>query len=167
MTANEWQLKEMTANNEKVALSQRAPMIVLTDTNTMFGFAGCNRFFGRYTTENNTIKLEPGGMTMMACPDLKFEDQFVKALAAMTTYSIENGELKLTDKDKKITLVFKIADKKVGVAKMCIRDSPSGVVNKRSTNSWAKPLIPFVLYMTRTSSSSCNSLLQVCTNPNR
>lgn len=116
LTANEWQLKEMTANNEKVALSQRAPMIVLTDTNTMFGFAGCNRFFGKYSTENNTIKLEPGGMTMMACPDLKFEDQFVKALAAMTTYSIENGELKLTDKDKKITLVFKIADKKVGVA---------------------------------------------------
>ncbi len=115
LTANEWQLKEMTSNNEKVALSQRVPTIILTDTNTMYGFAGCNRFFGRYSTEGNTIKLEPGGMTMMACPDLKFEDQFVKALAAMTSYSVENGELKFTDKDKKMTLVFTKADPKVGV----------------------------------------------------
>lgn len=118
LTANEWQLKEMTTSEGKVALSERVPTILLTDTNTMYGFAGCNRFFGKYTTEGNTIKLEPGGMTMMACPDLKFEDQFVKALAAMTSYSIQNGELTFTDKDKKTTLVFKVkeADQKVGVA---------------------------------------------------
>lgn len=118
LTANEWQLKEMTTSEGKAALSERVPTILLTDTNTMYGFAGCNRFFGKYTTEGNTIKLEPGGMTMMACPDLKFEDQFVKALAAMTSYSIENGELTFTDKDKKTTLVFKVkeADQKVGVA---------------------------------------------------
>ena len=118
LTANEWQLKEMTTSEGKVALSERVPTILLTDTNTMYGFAGCNRFFGKYTTEGNTIKLEPGGMTMMACPDLKFEDLFVKALAAMTSYSIENRELTFTDKDKKMTLVFKVkeADQKVGVA---------------------------------------------------
>lgn len=118
LTANEWQLKEMTTNEGKVALSRKAPDIILTDTNTLYGFAGCNRFFGRYSTEGNTIKLEPGGMTMMACPDLQFEDKFVKALAAVTTYSIVNKELKLTDKDKKIVLVFepKKAEQQVGVA---------------------------------------------------
>ena len=118
LVANEWQLKEMTTTDGKVELPQRVPTIVLTDTNTMYGFSGCNRFFGRYSTEGNTIKLEPGGSTMMACPDLQFEDKFMKTLAVMTTYSIENKELKLTDKDRKQTLVFipKTAEQTIGVA---------------------------------------------------
>ena len=59
LTANEWQLKEMTTTKGKVILPQRVPTLMLTDTNTMYGFSGCNRFFGRYSTEKNTIKLEP------------------------------------------------------------------------------------------------------------
>ena len=42
----------------------------------------------------------------MACPDLQFEHEYIQTLAAMTSYSIENKELKLTDKDRKQTLVF-------------------------------------------------------------
>ena len=106
LTANEWQLKEMTTTKGKTTLPQRVPTLMLTDTNTMYGFSGCNRFFGRYSTEGNTIKLEPGGSTMMACPDLQFESKYIQTLAAMTSYSIENKELKLTDKDRKQTLVF-------------------------------------------------------------
>ena len=92
LTANEWQLKEMTTTKGKTTLPQRVPTLMLTDTNTMYGFSGCNRFFGRYSTEGNTIKLEPGGSTMMACPDLQFESEYIQTLAAMTSYSIEiNG----------------------------------------------------------------------------
>ena len=118
LTANEWQLKEMTTTKGKTTLPQRVPTLVLTDTNTMYGFSGCNRFFGRYSTEGNTIKLEPGGSTMMACPDLQFEHEYIQTLAAMTSYSIENKELKLTDKDRKQTLVFvpKTEEKVIGVA---------------------------------------------------
>lgn len=43
---------------------------------------------------------------MMACPDMQFESEFIKTLAAMTSYKIENKELKLTDKEKKQSLVF-------------------------------------------------------------
>ena len=43
---------------------------------------------------------------MMACPDLQFEHEYIQTLAAMTSYNIENKELKLTDKDRKQTLVF-------------------------------------------------------------
>ena len=106
LTANEWQLKEMTTTKGKTALPQRVPTLMLTDTNTMYGFSGCNRFFGKYSTQGNTIKLEPGGSTMMACPDLQFEGEYMRTLAVMTSYSIENKELKLTDKDRKQTLVF-------------------------------------------------------------
>ena len=94
LTANEWQLKEMITTKGKTTLSQRVPTLMLTDTNTMYGFSGCNRFFGRYTTEGNTIKLEPGGSTMMACPDLQFEHEYIQTLAAKTTNNKENKEKK-------------------------------------------------------------------------
>lgn len=106
LTANEWQLKEMTTTDGKVELPQQVPTLVLTDTNMMYGFSGCNRFFGKYSAEGNTIQFEPGGSTMMACPDLQFEGKFMKALNAMTTYRIENKELRLTDKDREQSLVF-------------------------------------------------------------
>lgn len=118
LTANEWQLKEMTTTKGKTALPQRVPTLMLTDTNTMYGFSGCNRFFGKYSTKGNTIKFEPGGSTMMACPDLQFEGEYMQTLATMTSYSIENKELKLTDKDRKQTLVFvpKTEEEIIGVA---------------------------------------------------
>lgn len=119
LTANEWQLKEMTTGKESVTLSQRVPTLILTDTNTLYGFSGCNRFFGKYSVEGNTIKLEPGGSTMMACPDMPFESQYMKALSEMTTYSVENKELKLTDKEGTQTLIFvpKVEEQQlVGVA---------------------------------------------------
>ena len=57
LTANEWQLKEMTTTKGKTALPQRVPTLMLTDTNTMYGFSGCNRFFGKYSTKGNTSSL--------------------------------------------------------------------------------------------------------------
>ena len=118
LTANEWQLKEMTTTKGKTALPQRVPTLMLTDTNTMYGFSGCNRFFGKYSTKGNTIKFEPGGSTMMACPDLQSEGEYMQTLATMTSYSIESKELKLTDKDRKQTLVFvpKTEEEIIGVA---------------------------------------------------
>ena len=39
LVANEWQLKEMTTTDGKVEVPERVPTIVLTDTNTMYGFS--------------------------------------------------------------------------------------------------------------------------------
>ena len=108
LTANEWQLKEMTTTKGKTTLSQRVPTLMLTDTNTMYGFSGCNRFFGRYTTEGNTIKLEPGGSTMMACPDMATEDAIMQAMGnvkAVKAGSSEN-EMVLVDQDGNVLLVL-------------------------------------------------------------
>lgn len=118
LTANKWQLKEMSVGNKKAVLPERVPSVEFADSNAMYGFSGCNRFFGKYTTEGNTIKIEPGGSTMMACPNLQFEDQFMKVFAQMTSYSITNKELKLTDKAKKQILIFvpQKEEQRIGVA---------------------------------------------------
>ena len=108
LTANEWQLKEMTTTKGKTTLPQRVPTLMLTDTNTMYGFSGCNRFFGRYSTEGNTIKLEPGGSTMMACPDMEIEDAILKAMGNVKGVKAgqSENEMLLVDADGNVLMVL-------------------------------------------------------------
>ena len=107
LTANEWQLKEMTTTNGKTTLPQRVPTLMLTDTNTIYGFSGCNRFFGRYTIEGNTIKLEPGGSTMMACPDMETEGKILKALNEVKSFDVlSGGGIGLYDANNALVLVL-------------------------------------------------------------
>ena len=108
LTANEWQLKEMTTTNGKTTLPQRVLTLMLTDTNTIYGFSGCNRFFGRYTIEGNTIKLEPGGSTMMACPDMEIEDAILKAMGNVKGVKAgqSENEMLLVDADGNVLMVL-------------------------------------------------------------
>lgn len=107
LTLNEWQLKEMKADNQEFKLPAEMPTLCFTDTTTVFGFTGCNRFFGTYTTEsNNNISVNPVGSTMAFCPDMDFEQEFLKILPTLQVYAIDNNELTLSDKTKKYVLTF-------------------------------------------------------------
>ena len=44
------------------------------------GRTNCNRFFGRYELKGKKLEFENMGMTRMACPDMQYEDAFVKML---------------------------------------------------------------------------------------
>ena len=46
LTAQEWQLKEMSGLSSK---PEKMPTLLFTDSTALYGFAGCNRFFGTYT----------------------------------------------------------------------------------------------------------------------
>jgi heat shock protein HslJ len=62
------------------------------------GKAGCNRFMGGMTLSGEGLSLEPGGMTMMACPDdlMAFERAFLDRLGEVTQFDIdEAGQLVL------------------------------------------------------------------------
>ena len=106
----------MTNNESDIVLSANLPNVQFTDTNTMFGFAGCNRFFGSYTVKGNELSIKPGGMTMMACPDMEFESKFMKAFSEMTSFSVKNDTLYLTDGTGKQQLVFSPKQQMVGNA---------------------------------------------------
>jgi heat shock protein HslJ len=75
---------------------------------TIYGFSGCNRFFGRYSTEGNTIKLEPGGSTMMACPDMEIEDAILKAMGNVKGVKAgqSENEMLLVDADGNVLMVL-------------------------------------------------------------
>jgi heat shock protein HslJ/membrane-bound inhibitor of C-type lysozyme len=68
----------------------------------LFGKAACNRFMGRHTLSGEGLRLETGGMTMMACPDplMAAERAILDALARVDRFDVdEAGELRLLGGD--------------------------------------------------------------------
>lgn len=61
------------------------------------GNASCNGFFGRYElTSNNRLRFGPNlASTMMACPDLEREREFLDMLERVDNYSLGDGTLSL------------------------------------------------------------------------
>lgn len=119
LRAHEWQLKSMTENGNVVTNPQELPTLIFSDSTAIYGSAGCNRFFGTYTPgEKGMITIKPGGSTMMFCPDMAFEDQYLKALPQIQSYSIVNDELTLKGVEGKLQIVYVPVDttQKVGVA---------------------------------------------------
>lgn len=70
------------------------------------GRTNCNRFFGRYELKGRELEFENMGMTRMACPDMQYEDMFVRMLDDVDSYRIRRGELTLYD-DEHVVAVFK------------------------------------------------------------
>jgi len=69
------------------------------------GFAGCNRFFGKYETTNDTIWFGMVAATKMACPDLETEQQFIAAIGEKKL-QISLNYNSLIMKGENITLEF-------------------------------------------------------------
>ena len=57
------------------------------------GKAGCNRFMGGMTLSGEGLSLQPGGMTMMACPDdlMAFERAYIDRLTEVTQFDIDDA----------------------------------------------------------------------------
>ncbi|WP_418992112.1 META domain-containing protein [Alistipes sp.] len=74
------------------------------------GRTNCNRFFGKYQIRDRKLDFENMGMTRMACPDMQYEDAFVKMLDEVDRFEIKGSQLTLMD-DKKTLAVFNAVDK--------------------------------------------------------
>lgn len=72
------------------------------------GRTNCNRFFGKYELKGQQLEFENLGMTRMACPEMQYEDAFVKMLDDVDRYEIKGSELKFYD-DKKVIAEFRAA----------------------------------------------------------
>lgn len=71
------------------------------------GNGSCNNFFGTYTLfEEDGILLSRMGSTMMACPNMVLEGEYLKALESVERFKIEGNKLSLSDKEKNIVAIF-------------------------------------------------------------
>lgn len=61
------------------------------------GHAGCNRFFGSYQLTGTDLKIEPIGMTRMACSDtvMSIEISFIEALQSAASIAHRDGRIAL------------------------------------------------------------------------
>ena len=107
-----WKLAKMEAIPAK-AVDAEADFFTLqfsaADT-LVSGRTNCNRFFGRYELKGKKLEFENMGMTRMACPDMQYEDAFVKMLDDVDRFEIKGSELTFFDDDKSLA-VFKAVEK--------------------------------------------------------
>ena len=86
-----WKLAKMEAIPAK-AVDAEADFFTLhfsaADT-LVSGRTNCNRFFGRYELKGKKLEFENMGMTRMACPEMQYEDAFVKMLDEVDGYEIK------------------------------------------------------------------------------
>lgn len=97
-----WQLVALNGKNIQAdSQFNRVPHLILKDSGSRaIGNAGCNQFFGGYTTDGTgKISFSKMGSTMMACPNLGIENQFTKALSETTAFQLNGEELKLMKGD--------------------------------------------------------------------
>ncbi len=86
----EWRIAEVAG--EPLPEDAKATLN-LTPGGGLSGRAACNRFMGRYALSGEGLRLEPGGMTMMACPDplMAAERAILDALAKVDRFDFDAG----------------------------------------------------------------------------
>lgn len=94
----------------KADFSKELPnMEINTNDNKFMGFAGCNRMNGQLFFEKGLLRFTKIITTKMMCSPNNKEPEFLKALQSVTTYSIVNNQLRLSNPNG-ILLVFKKVD---------------------------------------------------------
>ena len=94
-----WKLSKMEGIPASAIDSEAdAFTLVFNAADTMvMGRTNCNRFFGKYDAGEGKMELGNLGMTRMACPDLEFEEAFVRMLDEVDRYEICGTTLKFYD----------------------------------------------------------------------
>lgn len=97
-----WKLIELDGKPVQTpANSREAHIILSTERSSTHGHAGCNNFFGNYTSTSDTLTFSALGSTMKACPEgMDTEQAFLQALGETTRYEISGQFLTLFAKDR-------------------------------------------------------------------
>lgn len=104
-----WELVDfLNADGETVAATGQVATATFED-GQVNGNASCNRFFGEYTVDGETLTVGALGSTMMACVDdalMQQEAAFLANLQAAATYTIAGDRLSIANADGVVTLTF-------------------------------------------------------------
>jgi heat shock protein HslJ len=107
LTATMWKLTAVTLTGTGSALppgvvpvaDQARYTITFNDDGTFQAQADCNTVGGSYTTSGNSMTIQPGPSTLVACPADSYGDAFVAALGQVATFAVGRSVLTLTLSD--------------------------------------------------------------------
>jgi copper homeostasis protein (lipoprotein) len=90
-------LVELMGNPYTAGLNDKAPYIIFNRTEKKTsGNAGCNTFIGTYELKDGyRIRFSQMGTTMMACPEMTIEQEFLKVLETADNYNYDGINLVL------------------------------------------------------------------------
>ena len=89
-----WKLSEIQGSAPKQSNGQDY-FVQLNEDGTFGAFAGCNRMGGKYELSSGKIRMFGIISTMMACPEMRIEDEFKKALEIADNYVANQKVLQL------------------------------------------------------------------------
>lgn len=93
-----WVPRQLVGQPVTVPPDTREPYLTLRADGTAEGNGGCNRFRGSFFSEKaGDLTFSPLMSTRMACPAIKTENEFTRALAQSRTYRISGDTLRLFD----------------------------------------------------------------------
>jgi heat shock protein HslJ len=97
LTETYWKLTELLGQPVTTDANRKEMFLMLkTEGIRVQGNAGCNSFMGSYTLqEGNRLSFSQLAGTMMACPDIEKEQQFMKLLPTVDNYAIKGNILSL------------------------------------------------------------------------
>ncbi len=104
-----WQLESyLNAQGEMIAVLPDTTITAVFEGGNVSGSAGCNNYFASYSVDGSSLAVEPGGSTMMACPEpiMQQEADYLSALAAAASYQIVEGMLEIANAEGATILVF-------------------------------------------------------------
>lgn len=93
-----WKLIEVQGQPVDESKLSKPPFLLLNADGKLSTSAGCNTMMGGYTLKEPLgISFNPNmAATMMACPDMKLEDQFKAILTEVNNYAISGNFLSLS-----------------------------------------------------------------------
>ncbi len=97
-----WKLREIEGKEITTPQGQQDAHLILSgDNSNVQGFAGCNSFFGQYSSQGEVLTFSGLGSTMMACPQgMDTEVAFLQALGETNRAVIEGIFLQLYVADR-------------------------------------------------------------------
>lgn len=92
-----WRLFELNGKTYNSTGDQLEIYIELDESeNRISGTAGCNRIMGGFTSDKELeLRFDKVATTLMACPDMETESEFLKMLEKVDNYNLKNDTLSL------------------------------------------------------------------------
>ncbi len=87
-------------------------LLFSADDMSVGGRTDCNLFFGNYEAIDGTMAFGEMGMTRMACPDMEYEEAFMRMLESVDGFTIEGEHLSLLSGEQ-VLATFKAVETEV------------------------------------------------------
>lgn len=98
-----WMLLSLEGQNVPESQDNRMAYIRFQENeNDVFGYAGCNKFTGKYKLTETSLQLSDLASTRMSCPGIDTENKMMEALRSTTSYKKSGKVLTLFAGDKAV-----------------------------------------------------------------